>query len=1122
MLKPTRSSGLMTIAIATLFSCPARAEPSPQSSESIEAQFQNPPNSARPRVWWHWMNGNVTKDGIVKDLDWMVKVGIGGLQNFDIDLLTPLMVPKRLVYMTPEWKDAFRFAAGQAEKRGLEFAIASSPGWSETGGPWVAAQDGMKKLAWSETEVKGGARFQGKLAPPPDVSGPFQDLPIFDASAAAVGMPQRVTERYSGDIAVFAVKKSAPLPVAKATDGAGKPIDISLATDSSLVTAVDLARSTDAPATVVLDYGKPVTVRSASMFSFGSKAMFTGAAIQPQLEWSEDAKSWKPLGAIAIEAVPTTIGFSPVTARFFRLTLKPAVRGGENLGNPAPGIAPLPFVQKLAEVENAPIKLNDFRLSNEPVVNRFEAKAGFSVESDYYALDTGQHGASTPATIVDLRGRMKPDGTLDWTPPKGQWTIYRLGYSLLGKTNHPAPAEATGLEVDKLDGEAVRGYLQHYIGMYRDAAGSDLMGPKGVRAILTDSIEVGAANWTPKLIAQFKRLRGYDPTPWLPALTGAVVASEEQSNKFLYDYRQTLSDLMASEHYGTVARVAHENGLRVYGEALEGGRPSLGDDMAMRRYADIPMSALWTYPNDGEPRSGHVVDMKGAASVAHIYGQNLVAAESMTSALRYWADSPRTLKHAIDLEFVTGVNRPVIHTSVHSPDEAGEPGLSLMIFGQYFNRHDAWTELAKPWIDYISRNSFMLQQGRNFADVGYFYGEEAPLSGLYSEKPVTDAPTTYAYDFVNAEAVMDAMRNEGDELVTSGGARFKVLYLGGSSGRMTLATLRRLGQLVEGGATIVGLAPQSSPSLSDNPSEWSSLRTRLWPGGASAQVGKGKVIASADVEAALASLGVAPDLRFTGAQPDGALPFVHRRLPDGDSYFIVNRKNRAERVEARFRVSGKAPEIWHADTGRREVVSYRTENGETIVPLSLSAGDSFHVVFRKPATAPSLSVPPAQLQSLATLTGPWVVEFQPGRGAPAKVGMTQLTPLDQSSDPRIKYFSGLATYRTTFAAPNGWRQGRPLSIDLGDVREIAEVRVNGKPVGSAWHAPYRVDLTSAVRPGRNTLEVRVGTLWVNRMIGDAQPGAKAVTKASLPTYQATAPLQPAGLIGPVRLVGSQP
>ncbi len=1113
---------------AALAQRPALADSSPPvaaAPDSLEVQFQNPPQSARPRVWWHWLNGNVTKDGIAQDLDWMVKVGIGGLQNFDVDLGTQLRVRNRLVYMTSEWKDAFRFAASEAEKRGLELAIAASPGWSETGGPWVQPRDGLKKLVWSETVVSGGKRVRARLAPLPEVTGPFLDAPLFDPLAAMSGHAPKQPPQLGGALAVYAVPLAAPaLPQPRASLGDGTALDAAALIDASLASGLDLPKGTpDAPTGVVLDYGELVTVRSVSVFVPGAKAMFFGSAYKPALEASLDGKRWTAVADVPVAAVPTTVSFPATTARLFRLGLKPTAPGGANMGNPAPGIIPPPAFAALMSGASASIRLAQFSLSADPKVDRFEAKAGFALEHDYYSLPQIDLAAPAiaPDQVIDLTSRVKPDGTLDWAAPKGQWKVIRMGHSLLGTTNHPAPAEATGLEVDKFDGDAVRGYLEHYIGMYRDAAGADLLGGKGVRALLTDSIEVGAANWTPRMVEQFKRLRGYDPTPWLPALTGVLIGSRTASDRFLYDYRRTLADLMASEHYGTVAAVAHENGLKVYGEALEDHRPSLGDDMEMRRYTDVPMAALWTFPQGGQPNPSYLADMKGAASVAHIYGQNLVAAESMTSALSYWNDSPRTLKHAIDLEFVTGVNRPVIHTSVHSPDEAGQPGLSLMIFGQYFNRHESWAELARPWVDYIARNSFMLQQGRNHADLGYFHGEEAPLTGLYGDTPVADAPRTYAYDFVNPGALVDALHNEGDELVSTGGARYKALYLGGSSSRMTAPLLRRLVQLVEGGGSVIGMAPTGTPSLADDQGEWSALVERLW-GSKDGRVGKGRVIASRDVEQALAGLGIAQDFRFTGGQADSHVPFVHRKLADGDSYFLVNRKDRRVQIEAHFRVTGKQPELWHAETGRGEPVSYRIENGGTVVPLDLGGEKAVHVVFRKPATAQALTITPAKLGPPVALAGKWTVRFQPGRGAPEAIELGALQSLSDHADPRVKYFSGLATWSQAFQLPKGAKPRQPLWLDLGTVGEIARVTVNGKDVGSAWHKPFRLDIGAATAKGLNRIEITVANLWVNRLIGDAQKDATPGTWTAMPTYSAAAPLRASGLIGPVTLQAQVP
>ncbi len=1126
-----RTARIALTAATALSACPAWAdEPAaPSPAPTLESQFQNPPQSARPRVWWHWMNGNISKDGIAKDMAWMKRVGIGGLQNFDANLQTPQIVDKRLVYMTPEWKDAFRFAASEADRQGLELTIAASPGWSETGGPWVPPEDGLKKLVWSETNVTGGKPFTGKLAAPPQNSGPFGSLPMGTSIEEMMGgAPGAVPPAHYGEVKILAYPvgpTGALLPIT-AKDGLGTALDAGKLADGILGKGVEVAHGgADQNPVLILDYGKPVTARSMSMFSPGAAMIFVGALYSPRLEASDNGSDWRTVTEFETAEVPVSYSFPAVRARYFRVEFAPKKGAGLQMGASAPGIVMGGdmFAGMAKAMATKPIAVGDLRLFAEPRIDRSEAKAGFALAQDYYAL-TGPSDSAVgiaPASVIDLTGRMKPDGSLTWTPPKGQWRVLRFGYSLLGTTNHPAPPEATGLEVDKFDGAAVRRYMDHYLGMYKDASGG-LLGEKGVQAILTDSIEVGAANWTPLMIDQFKRLRGYDPTPWMPALTGALIGTRADSDRFLYDYRRTLADLMASEHYGTVATVAHENGLKVYGEALEDHRPSLGDDMAMRSHADIPMAAMWTHSRKDGPRQSYVADIKGAASVAHIYGQNLVAAESMTASMNPWYYSPNDLKRIIDLEFVTGVNRPVVHTSVHVPVDDKKPGLSLFIFGQYFNRNESWAEMAKPWVDYMARNALMLQQGRNVADVGYFYGEEAPLTGLYGDKPVANAPTTSAYDFVNFDALATALTNDGRELASPGGARYKALYLGGSSRMMTLTALKRIAALVEGGATVIGKAPEGSPSLSGDAAEYKALVAKLWPGGAYTDIGKGRVLATDEIDAALSAMKIAPDFRYTGGSEGSNIPFLHRKLSDGDSYFLVNRNDRAETIEARFRVTGKAPELWHAETGQSEGVSYRIENGETIVPLSLASEESVHIVFRKAAAADALTLKKVAPTTLAKLDGPWSVAFQAGRSAPATATLSQLAPLNENTDPGIKYFSGLATYTKDFSAPKGWKPGQPLWIDLGKVSELAEVSVNGKAAGGAWHAPYRVDIGSATKTGKNRLEVRVANLWVNRLIGDAGlPENQRITFTAMPTYRKDAPLRASGLIGPVTLEGER-
>jgi alpha-L-rhamnosidase len=320
------SMGVAVVALTASISITHGEVSVAHDSDALAAGFRDPPNSARPRVWWHWMNGNITKDGIRKDMEWMKRVGIGGLQNFDANLITPQIVDKRLVYMTPEWKDAFRYAAGLADSLDLELAIASSPGWSETGGPWVQPKDGLKKLVWSETSIEGGKPFKGKLPAPPGVTGPFQSLPINDALAALSGGDAPKTPTYYADIKVFAYPASTAgaLAVPELTASTGEPIDATKLLDGDLASSITLRRGTaEQPTMLFITYQTPQTVRSANLYMLG-RTMFSSIGVSPRLEVSTDGSTWRKVIDVPVEDVPTTVSFAAVTARQFRLVLAPS------------------------------------------------------------------------------------------------------------------------------------------------------------------------------------------------------------------------------------------------------------------------------------------------------------------------------------------------------------------------------------------------------------------------------------------------------------------------------------------------------------------------------------------------------------------------------------------------------------------------------------------------------------------------------------------------------------------------------------------------------------------------------------------------------------------------------
>jgi len=1113
--------------------------------DALQQGFQNPPDSAKPRVWWHWMNGNISKEGIKADLEWMKRVGIGGFQNFDAALSTPQIVEKRLVYMTPEWKDAFKFTATLADQLGLEMAIAGSPGWSESGGPWVPPAQGMKKFVWSETRVQGGRQFTGTLAKPPSTVGPYQNQAM--APGRAGQSTAKPPDPWYADAAVVAFRlpdsdQSMAELQPKVTSSGGS-FTLAALTDGDFAQATLLpAAAVGQKAWIQFEFARPQTVAGLTMGTGGGGRGFGrggGGNSGQALEASDDGQQFRVVASIPMGA--RSIAFAPVSARFFRLTILAQAPGagrgaggfGGGAGAPAGGGG-----RAGAPAGPAGTQIAELVLHTSGWVNRVEDKAAFSAATGIYAMATPPVAAADAvrkADCLDLTSKMRPDGSLDWTAPAGQWMVLRLGYSLLGITNHPASPEATGLEVDKLSRTAVKAYLDNYLDQYKNATGG-LMGKRGLQFVITDSWEAGTLNWTDNMMAEFAKRRGYDMRPWLPVLVGHVVESAEASDRFLWDFRKTIGDLTTEYHYDQLTAVLRERGMGRYSESHEVGRALIADGMEVKRSAAVPMSAMWTGRGgeNGEP-ANYNSDIRESASVAHIYGQNLVAAESLTAGSGAYTFSPETLKPTADAEMAMGLNRFVIHTSVHQPVTEKRPGLSLGQYGQWFTRLETWAEYAKPWTTYLARSSYMLQQGKFGADVIYYYGEDSNITALFPGPSGTgmggpaggakaDVPAGYDYDFANSDVVLHRLAVTNGRLTTTTGMSYRLLALDANSQHMPLAVLRKIRDMVNSGAFVAGPKPIDSPSLADDQAEFKTIADQLWGSGTGERtVGKGKVYAGMKTADALSAMHVAPDFEFSKPENDTNLLFVHRRLTDGDSYWVGNRKDRVETLDATFRVTGKAPELWHPETGRIEPAAYRIADGRTTVSLKLQPFEAVFVVFRKAAATPSRTLPARTESPVGTVEGSWDVAFQPDRGAPAKITLDELSSWSENADAGVKYFSGTGTYTKTVQAPADWfKSGAQLWLDLGDVKNIAEVSVNGKSLGVVWKRPFRVNATAALKPGANTLEIKVIDLWLNRIVGDLQPGVtKKYTFTSMQFYRADSPLLPSGLLGPVQVVRSE-
>ena len=886
-------------------------EASANQSGALYRGFITPPESARPRVWWHWMNGNITWKGAKADMDWMKSVGIGGLQAFDAGMRTPQVVKKRLPYMSPGWKDVFRKTAAYADSLGLEFGTAGSPGWSETGGPWVKAKDAMKKMAWSDTLIQGGHPFSGVLPKPPDTTGVFQtstDGAVLGGRAPGQHPPTLYVDQ---KVIAFRVPDDAILPVPKITASGGALNAAALSDGDLQHTAIDLpaAQKTGGISWIQFDYGRPVTVRGIIFSSTIFAKYYNG--LQPslrngtpptlfKLEASNDGKTWHDTGAkIQTGAPERSISVDNAHARYFRFVSikQPPVKHE--------------IVRRFERPSGPPPKsigIRELILRGEATVHSFEEKAAFANNSWYYKLPSGTAGTSAAIKTsdeVDLTGKMQPDGHLNWDPPPGNWMILRIGYSLTGAMNRPASPEATGLEVDKLDSSAVRRYMDTYLSMYRNATGG-LMGKHGMHVMMFDSWEAGNMNWTPKILEDFKHLRGYDPVPWLPALAGYVVESPKKSDGFLFDWRRTIQQLLKQNHYDLITRMLHKIGMIRYGEAHEEIFATMGDGMEMKQSADVPMGAMWQEITPGKIEGVYFNDNQESASVAHIYGQNIAGTESFTGGPPY-GNGPWNLKPTADAILLSGSNRFVIHASDLQPITKG-PGMTLGV-GQMFSRNSTWAKQAKPWISYLARSDYMMQQGKAVSDVAVFYGEASPVISHYRNS-YPAVPKGYRYDFVNSDVILNKLSVRNGKLVTDTGMKYSVLFFGKGTDRVTLPVLQKVLKFVREGAILVGTRPTGSPSLADNPTEVKKVLDILWPGGPSATVGKGRVFNSSKTGEALKAIHLAPDFSYTKPETDSNVMFIHRHLSDGEIYFVANRVDRAEKVETSFRVTGYKPELW--------------------------------------------------------------------------------------------------------------------------------------------------------------------------------------------------------------------
>ena len=746
------------------------------------------------------------------------------------------------------------------------------------------------------------------------------------------------------------------------------------------------------------------------------------------------------------------------------------------------------------------------------------------------------------AAVINLSEKMNRDGLLTWDVPPGSWVIARFITSNTGqKLMVPSP-NSNGLLIDHLDGNAAETHCRYIIDQLLKTRPS----LDALRYMEVDSVEVdNQMDWTDSFIAEFRQRHGYDPIPYLPALKGQSFADPQVTARFQHDYHQTVSDLWIDGHYRKSKEFLNTYGMQLVAEAGHGGEPRT-EPLRACGVVDIPRGEFWN--------GSRFWVVKEVASAAHIYGQQLVDAESFTG-WRHWQDGPLEYKRLADTAFCDGQNRMTFHTFAHTPPSGGVPG-NMYHAGEHFNVNSTWWPKAAPMLSYFSRCCYLLQQGLPVADVCFYYGDDAPnlvatrrigpdskrLDGAtcaHCDRP-NPAPadalgTGYDYDIINSDVIQNRMTAKDGRLVLPHGVSYEVIVLPERTD-IPLTVLEKLETLVREGATLLGPKPERDTSLADYPhcdEQVKAIAERIWgPGKGDAtsehSYGKGRVISDRKrVRDILQQRGIGPDFAYSSPGQPADLDYIHRRTLDADIYFVTNTQMEDAEADCTFRVTPRLPQLWHADTGKIEpCTAYTRVPGGMKVTLKLPPAGSVFVIFSgtAPETAPTPVAkddrkPPAPLE----LTGPWEVRFPPNLGAPASRVFDKLVSWTTIPDDGIKYFSGTATYLKEFEAPAELlADGRRLELDLGQLRNVADVTLNGKPLGILWKPPYVCDVTDQVRSGNNELKIEITNLWANRLVGDAKlPREKRVTRITQKVPIAGP--HESGLLGPVRLrTGNSP
>ncbi len=982
-----------------------------QQSDSLKENFKNPPDSARPGVYWYFMDGNLSREGMTADLESMKTAGIGNVLFLEVNVGVPR---GKVDFLSDEWQELFKHAVKECERLGIEFTLGSGPGWAGSGGPWVKPEQSMRHLVASSTKIKGPANFSSKL------QKPVPRRPYFGEGALTNSLKKQ-WEAYYEDVFLLAF----PTPKVES-----QIVDVD---EKSLV------------------YRAPYT----------------------------SAKNVTP--------------FLPALANF-------------------------------EEISGSTIDLNK---------------------------------------TINLTNKLQADGQLIWDVPEGNWTIMRFGLRNNGAVTRPAPMPGLGFEADKFDTTHFNSHFDEYIGKLIQKVGpreEGIIG--GWKMIHIDSWEMGAQNWSDNFREEFIKRRKYEPLKYLPVYSGLIVESREISERFLWDVRQTSMELVLENHAEHFKELGRRNGFTLSIEPYDMNPTA---DLDLGAVADVPMCEFWT-KGLGFNSAFSCIE---ATSIAHVYGRPVVGAEAFTAGGREkWMMYPMNVKNQGDWAFCMGINKFVYHTFAHQPlSENLKPGMTMGPYGVHWDRGQTWWPMAEAYHRYVARCQYVLRQGTTVTDILYLTPEGAPhvfrppLSALEGDEVLPDK-RGYSFDGCSPLALIEKANVQDNRIVFPGGTSYRILVLSNFK-TMTPELLQKIEFLLKKGAVVIGAPPVKSPSLVDFPNcdqEVEILAKQIWgtleipTEEKEIQYGNGKLFWGGNYTKSdsseifpnynntailLKKLGIEEDFKASGA-----VRYTHRTTDNKEIYFISNRTDSKLNEICTFRTALGVQEIWDPVTGEtRNLTEYSIKNGLTSIPVSFDKSQSFFIVFNKPGKSAnkSVSIQPnfPEIKKSEKLEGSWQVSFDPKWGGPENITFDKLTDWSTNSNEGIRYYSGRATYFKTFDLPESIQldKNSEIYLDLGEVKNMARVKLNDIDMGVVWTSPWRIEITDVAKTKGNQLEIEVVNLWGNRMIGDEQLPEDGVKDGKWPDwllenkprtsgrytfvprhfYDKDSPLQSSGLIGPVQI-----